>query len=131
MQAVARLACGVGAQIRRRDEPARLDVLHRQARVERDHPRPRVVGGHERRSDDPVLAGRERAEVDDRRLQLEGGAQRAVVGLVNRAGAVGVGERAAGGVEGIRVGILEDRTRVARAPGVYLNRAESMNDPRI
>ena len=49
-----------------------------------------------------VLAGRERAEVDERRLQLERGAQRAVVGLVDRAGAVGVRERAAGRVEARR-----------------------------
>jgi hypothetical protein len=115
VQAIAGLARGVSAQVRRRDEPARLHVLHRQAGVERDHPRRRVVGGHERRSDDPVLPGRERAKVDDRRLHLVRRPQRAVVGLVDRAGAVGVGERAAGGVERVRVGSLNEVVSVSAA----------------
>jgi len=70
-----------------------------------------------RRRDDPVLAWRERAKVHDRRLQLVGGAQRAVVGLIDRTGAVGIRERLA--IEGVRVGVLERRReRQCRQPAL-------------
>jgi hypothetical protein len=63
---------------------------------------------HERR-DDQVLRARERAEVHERRLQLERGPQRSVVGLVDRTRPVGVRERATGRVEGIGVRVLQRR----------------------
>ena len=107
MQAIARLARGVGAHIDRRHQAARLHVLQREPDVECDDAGRRVIGGHEGRCDDPVLPGREPAEVHERRLQLVRGAQRAVVGLIDRAGAVGVRERCP--VEGVRVRILKRR----------------------
>ena len=61
-----------------------------------------------------VLARRHRAEVDERRAQLERRAQRAVVGLVDRAGAVGIGEQRATLVIGVAVGILERRRQRER-----------------
>jgi hypothetical protein len=87
------------------NQTARLHVLHRKPGIERDDAGGRVVGGHEGRRDDPILAGRERTEVHDRRLQFVSGPECAVVGLIDRAGAVGVRERCP--VEGVRVGILE------------------------
>jgi hypothetical protein len=68
-----------------------------------------TVVGIEQKLDDEVLPGRERAEVDERCLQLKCRAQRAVIGLVDRARAVGVRERAAGRVERVGVRILERR----------------------
>ena len=73
--------------------------------------------------DDEILPRRKRAEVDQRRLQLERGPQRAVVGLIERAPAVGVGERAARCVEHVRVGILERRRERQRRRAALSGRA--------
>lgn len=80
-----------------------------------------------------TAARRERAEVHERRLKLERGAQRTVVGLVDRAAAIGVAEQRAGLVECVGVGILERRGQCegggaalrARAMDALLKRAEA------
>jgi hypothetical protein len=94
VESIARLASGVRADIRPRDQAAGLHVLDRQSRLENDNARGGVVGGHEHRRDDEVLARLQRTEVDERGLQLECGSQRAVVGLIDGTAAVCVGKRA-------------------------------------
>jgi Domain of unknown function (DUF4839) len=84
--------------------------LHGQAGLEDDHARNRVVGGDEHRRDDQLPPRRERAEVHERCLEIERGAERAVVSLVECTCTVGVGERTADSVE--RVG-TRSSTRAA------------------
>jgi hypothetical protein len=83
--------------------------LDRKAWLDYDYPRGWIVRGDEHRRDHQVLARRQRAEVDKRRLQRVRGAKRAVVRLLNRAGAVGVCEQSTGLVERIGVRIVERR----------------------
>jgi hypothetical protein len=61
----------------------RPHVLFGETLVKNDDASRRVVGGHEHRCDDEVLTWCDHAEVDQRRPQLEGLAQRAVIGLVD------------------------------------------------
>jgi hypothetical protein len=101
------------------DQPAGLHVLDWEPGFEDDSTSQGVVGGDEHRRDDEILARRERTEVDERGLQLEGGAQRAVVGLVDRAAAVRVHEQPARLVEGVCIGVLE-RCRHRQGGGATL-----------
>lgn len=109
VKADARITSGVGADVRRGHQAARLHVLDREAGLEHDDLRGRIVGGHEHRGDDQILARRQSAEVDERRLQLDCGEERAVVGLVDRTRAVRVGEQCAGLVERVGVWVVERR----------------------
>lgn len=86
-----------------RYRPARLHVLHGQPGFEHDGSRRWFVGCDEHWRDDEVLTRRERAEVDQRRLQLERGATRAVIGLVDRHAAIRIRDERGGLVE--RVGV--------------------------
>jgi hypothetical protein len=109
-----RVAGGVRADVWTRNQATGLHVLDGQAGLELDDLRGRVVRGHEHRGDNEVLARRQRAEVHERRLELVGGAERAVVGLVDRTCAIGGSEQRAGLVERVGVRIVERRRQRQR-----------------
>ena len=107
------LAEGIRSSIGRGDRSAGLGV-HKWYADLQDHPTLlRQVPGDEDRGNDHVLARRDAVEVDERALELMGGAQRAVVRLVGSAGAVVVDDRAVG-LEDVVVGPRLPRFRRSR-----------------
>ena len=69
------------------------------------------------------MAGRHRAEVHERRLEFERGTQRAIVRLIQRAGAVGVGEQRAALVIRVAIGVLERRRQRERGGAALHSRS--------
>jgi hypothetical protein len=100
---------GVSANVWRRHQTARLHILDWQPRLEHDDPRGRIICSHEHRRDHHVLARRERAQVDERCLQRIRRAQSAIIGLIDRPSAIGVGEQGPRLVEGVGVRVTERR----------------------
>jgi hypothetical protein len=76
------------------------------------------------------LPGCEPAEVDEWGLELERRSQGAVVGLVDRAAAVGVREQRVSLVERVGVGILERRGQRERG-GAALRAMPFWNEPKL
>ena len=109
VQADSGLVRGVSPDVRPGDQAARLHVLDGQPGLEHDGAGRWIVGRDEHRRDDEYCPGASAAEVDEWRPHARRGAQRAVVGLVDRTRAIGVREEGAGLIEGVRVGVLERR----------------------
>jgi hypothetical protein len=99
----------IRTDVRARDQASGPHVLDREPGLEHHGARRRVIAGDEHRRDHEVLARREGTKVDEWCLELVRGSQRAVIRLLDRAGAVGIGEQRAGLVERVGVGVVERR----------------------